>query len=91
MAEHDHIARLAKLIDSNIRKDKHLLLTESEVVGLRRQGSYCPAVKLLPRATFAATNFLSMAYRQTGAMPILVIYAIHRLRQRVDAQSGAGA
>ena len=39
MAEHDHIARLAKLIDSDIRKDKHLLLTESEVVGLRRQGA----------------------------------------------------
>jgi hypothetical protein len=39
MAEHDHIARLAKLIDSDIRKDKHLLLTEIEVVGLRRQGA----------------------------------------------------
>jgi hypothetical protein len=31
--------RLAKLIDSDIRKDKHLLLTEIEVVGLRRQGA----------------------------------------------------
>ena len=39
MAEHDHIARLAKLIDSDIRKDKHLRLTEIEVVGLRRQGA----------------------------------------------------
>jgi hypothetical protein len=39
MAEQDRIARLAKLIDKDIRNDQHLLLTETEVVGLRRQGA----------------------------------------------------
>ena len=39
MAEHDRIARLAKQIDSDVRKDQHLFLTESEVVSLRRQGA----------------------------------------------------
>jgi hypothetical protein len=35
----DRIARLAKLIDSDIRKDQPLLLTDSEVIGLRRKGA----------------------------------------------------
>lgn len=39
MAEQDRITRLAKRIDSDIRKDQHLLLTEIEAVGLRRQGA----------------------------------------------------
>ena len=39
MADQDRISRLAKLIDSDIRKDQHLLLTEIEVAGLRRQGA----------------------------------------------------
>ena len=39
MAEQDRITRLAKLIDSGVKKDQHLLLTEIEVVSLRRQGA----------------------------------------------------
>jgi hypothetical protein len=39
VAEQDRIARLAKQIDSDIRKDQHLLLTETEVAGLRRRGA----------------------------------------------------
>jgi hypothetical protein len=37
--EEDRITRLAKLIDSDIRKDQALRLTEIEVVGLRRKGA----------------------------------------------------
>jgi hypothetical protein len=40
MAEPDRIAKLAKQIDSVTRKDQHLLLTENEVAGLRRQGAF---------------------------------------------------
>jgi hypothetical protein len=39
MAEQDRIARLAKQIDSLSKKDQHLLLTEDQVVCLRRQGA----------------------------------------------------
>jgi hypothetical protein len=39
MTEEDRIAKLAKLIDSDIRKDQPLLLTEIEVVGLRHKGA----------------------------------------------------
>jgi len=39
MAEEDRIARLAKQIDNDIRKDQPLFLTESEVINLRRQGA----------------------------------------------------
>jgi hypothetical protein len=40
MAEQDPITRLAKQIDNLTKKDQHLLLTENEVVGLRRQGAF---------------------------------------------------
>ena len=39
MTEEDRISRLAKLIDSDIRKDQPLRLTEIEVVGLRHKGA----------------------------------------------------
>ena len=39
MAEDDRITRLAKQIGSDIKKDRHLLLTETEVLDLRRQGA----------------------------------------------------
>jgi hypothetical protein len=39
MAEEERIARLAKQIGDEIRKDRHLLFTESEVFELRRQGA----------------------------------------------------
>jgi hypothetical protein len=39
MAEDNRMARLAKQIDSDLKKDQHLLLTEIEVVNLRRQGA----------------------------------------------------
>jgi hypothetical protein len=39
MAEPDRIARLAKLIDSEIKKDHRLRLTEPEVTSLRRKGA----------------------------------------------------
>jgi len=39
MAEDDNIARLAKQIGSLAKRDQHLLLTESEVLDLRRQGA----------------------------------------------------
>jgi hypothetical protein len=39
MAEQDRISRLAKQIDSLTKKDQHLLLTETEVAGIRRQGA----------------------------------------------------
>ena len=38
MAEQDRISRLAKLIDSDVKKDHHLRLTEAEVGNLRRTG-----------------------------------------------------
>jgi hypothetical protein len=40
MAEHDDIARLAKQIDSLTKRDQHLLLTEAEVLNLRRHGAF---------------------------------------------------
>jgi hypothetical protein len=40
MAEQDPITRLARQIDNLTKKDQHLLLTENEVVGLRRQGAF---------------------------------------------------
>lgn len=40
MAEQDPITRLAKQIGNLTKKDQHLLLTENEVVGLRRQGAF---------------------------------------------------
>ena len=40
MAEQERIARLAKQIDSLAKKDQHLLLTENEILGLRRQGAF---------------------------------------------------
>ena len=39
MAEDDRIARLAKQIGSEVKKDKHLLLSEAEILVLRRQGA----------------------------------------------------
>jgi hypothetical protein len=39
MTEEDRITRLARLIDSDIRKDQPLRLTEIEVVDLRRKGA----------------------------------------------------
>jgi hypothetical protein len=39
MPRDNRIARLAKQIDSDVKKDQHQLLTEMEVVGLRRQGA----------------------------------------------------
>jgi hypothetical protein len=39
-AENDRIARLAKQIDGDIRKDQHLLLTQAEVLDLRRKGAF---------------------------------------------------
>src|ERR1700749_2255516 len=39
MAEDERIARLAKSIGTEIRKEQHLLLTEPEVLELRRQGA----------------------------------------------------
>jgi len=39
MAEDDRIAWLAKQIGSEVKKDRHLLLTEPEVFSLRRQGA----------------------------------------------------
>jgi hypothetical protein len=39
MADDERIARLARQIDDDIRRDQHLLLTEIEVADLRRQGA----------------------------------------------------
>ncbi len=39
MAEQDRIARLAKLIDNDIKKDHHLRLTAPDVASLRRKGA----------------------------------------------------
>jgi hypothetical protein len=39
MAEDERIARLAKQIGSEVKKDKHLLLSEAEILELRRQGA----------------------------------------------------
>ena len=39
MAEDDRIARLAKQIGSEVRKDKHLLLSDEEILALRREGA----------------------------------------------------
>lgn len=39
MAEDDRLARLAKHIGSEVKKDKHLLLTDAEILGFRRQGA----------------------------------------------------
>jgi len=39
MAENDRIARLAKQIDSEIRKEQRLLMTEAEALALRRKGA----------------------------------------------------
>jgi hypothetical protein len=39
MAEQHRIARLAKLIDSDIKKDHHLRLTAADVASLRRKGA----------------------------------------------------
>ena len=39
MAEQERIVKLAQRIDNVTRKDQHLLLTEVEVVELRRQGA----------------------------------------------------
>lgn len=39
MAELDRIARLAQQIDSRTKHEQYMLLTESEVLGLRRQGA----------------------------------------------------
>jgi hypothetical protein len=40
MAEDDRITRLAKQIGSEVKKDKHLLLSEAEILVLRRQGAF---------------------------------------------------
>ena len=40
MTEQDRIFKLAQQLDSVIKKDQHLLLTENEVVDLRRQGVF---------------------------------------------------
>ena len=39
MPDEDRIARLAKQIGSEIRKEQHLLLTDNQVLELRRQGA----------------------------------------------------
>lgn len=39
MAEEERLARLARHIGEDIRKERHLLLTDSEVVDFRRQGA----------------------------------------------------
>ena len=39
MAEDERIARLARQIGSGIKRDKHLLLSEAEILDLRRQGA----------------------------------------------------
>ena len=39
MADDDRITRLAKQIGSEVKRDKHLLLSESEILDLRRQGA----------------------------------------------------
>jgi len=39
MGEQDRIGRLAKRIDKVYKNDQHLLLTETEIVNLRRQGA----------------------------------------------------
>lgn len=39
MADEERIARLAKQIGEDVRKERHLLLTDSEVLELRRQGA----------------------------------------------------
>lgn len=39
MAEDERIARLARQIGREVRKEQHVLLTESEVLDLRRQGA----------------------------------------------------
>lgn len=39
MADDDRIARLARHIGSEVKKDKHLVLSEEEILALRRQGA----------------------------------------------------
>jgi len=39
MAENEHIARLAKQMERQVRKEQHLLLTQDEALELRRQGA----------------------------------------------------
>ena len=39
MTEQDRIARLAKLIDSDIKKDQHVRLTEADVASIRRKAA----------------------------------------------------
>jgi len=63
MTEQDRIVRLAKQIDDDIRKDHHLLLTESEVVDLRRRA----AIELHS----ICADFVASVNRQLSPPPVL--------------------
>jgi hypothetical protein len=79
MAEEERIARLAKQIGEDIRKERHLLLTDSEVLVLRRRGTaelhaicadFAASVNRLltpPVLEMAPSDFAPEMFRNSGA------------------------
>ena len=79
MAEEDRIARLARQIGEDVRKERHLLLTDSEVLEFRRRGAaelhaicagFVGSVNRLltpPVLEMAPSDFASEMFRNSGA------------------------
>ncbi len=79
MADEERIARLAKQIGDDIRKEQHLLLTDREVIELRRQGAaklhgicseFAASVNRLlvpPVLELAPPDYTPEMFRNTGA------------------------
>lgn len=79
MADEERIARLAKLIGEDVKKERHLLLNDSEVLELRRQGAaalyaicadFAASVNRLltpPVLEMAPSDFAPEMFRNSGA------------------------
>jgi hypothetical protein len=79
MADEERIARLAKQIGEDVRKERHLLLTDSEVLEFRRQGAaelhaicadFAASVNRLltpPVLEMAPSDFAPEMFRNSGA------------------------
>jgi hypothetical protein len=79
MADEERIARLAREIGEDIRKERHLLLTDSEVLEFRRQGAaelyaictdFAASINRLltpPVLEMAPSDFAPEMFRNSGA------------------------
>jgi hypothetical protein len=79
MADEERIARLARQIGEDVRKEQHLLLTDSEVLDLRRRGAvglhgicadFAASVNRLltpPVLEMAPSDFAPEMFRNSGA------------------------